>query len=75
MGAGLGRDKETPLPSLAPIGRQPPALAPVSKQPPAVSRQQPLAQRNVLGANVTAGADEAFDFSDEDDDAESSQEE
>lgn len=59
MGDGLGRDKESPLPSLAPIKTQPPA------------------QRSVLGGvNTTqAGADEAFDFSDEEDDIESSVEE
>lgn len=87
MGAGLGRDKESPLPSLAPIGKQAPALAPINKLAPvsapvnkqasalaAVSKQpapvnkQPPAQRSVLGNTTTAAADEAFDFSDEDED-------
>lgn len=62
MGAGLGRDKENPLPSLAPIS--------------AAKKAQPVAQRSVLGVSTTqAGADEAFEFSDEEDDIESSVEE
>ena len=62
MAGPLGRDKESPLPALAPIGL---SAAPPKSQFPEVSKPKPAAQRSVLGA-ANAAADEAFDFSDED---------
>lgn len=65
MGAGLGRDKENPLPKLSTLTK--PSAAPISKV-------APPAQRSVLGS-VHAGADLAFDCSSDEDDVESSVEE
>ena len=67
MGGGLGRDKESPLPSLNPINAK--TSAPPSKlpdMPPPKAQVAPPAQRSILGTTAQAGADEAFDFSDED---------
>ena len=79
MGQHLGRDKESPLPSLQPISKLAPAMdppkapAPVNKVPSPASKA-PTPNRSILGATATVGADEAFEFSDEDD-VESSMEE
>ena len=56
MGSGLGRDKESPLPSLGnPLAAAKEAL---------MNKVAPPAQRSTLGASAYVGADEAFDCSD-----------
>ena len=62
MGAGLGRDKESPLPSLSnPLKSAKEAM--LNKLAPPAP-----AQRSTLGASAYVGADEAFDCSDSDED-------
>lgn len=71
MGQGLGRDKESPLPSLNPLSKALPQVAPISKvappAPPAPQQKPPSPNRSFKGTTATVGADEAFEFSDEDD--------
>mmetsp|Transcript_19628 Transcript_19628/g.26535 ORF Transcript_19628/g.26535 Transcript_19628/m.26535 type:complete len:96 (-) Transcript_19628:477-764(-) len=55
--SGFGRDKENPLPSLG-----------INKKPAPLTKVAPPAQRSSMGA-AQVGADEAFDFSDEDQDS------
>ena len=53
MGGGLGRDKESPLPSLNPINAK--TSAPPSKlpdMPPPKAQVAPPAQRSVLGTTA-----------------------
>jgi len=74
MGAGLsgggpGRDKENPLPSLSTKSKLAPCPPPETKKLAPVSKVPPPAQRSVLGGtSAQVGADEAFEFSDEEDD-------
>ena len=62
IGGGLGRDKESPLPSLAPIGAKA-----TTNPPPPITKVAPPAQRSILGNSAAyVGADEAFECSEED---------
>ena len=67
MGQGLGRDKESPLPSLNPISKAPAQIAPISKVAPPAPQKAPSPNRSFKVNTTTVGADEAFEFSDEDD--------
>lgn len=67
---GFGRDKENPLPSLSPISGGLTSAPPIGKVAP------PARGGGSLGmGSAQAGADMAFDCSDDDDDIESSAQE
>ena len=68
QGGVLGRDKESPLPSLNPSSKQQPAPFGVSKVAPPAPKTglNKSADRSMIGATAAVGADEAFEFSDED---------
>ena len=67
----LGRDKESPLPSLNPPAKPASPLGVSKVAPPApktVSAASAAGNRSLIAAaSATVGADEAFEFSDEDD--------
>lgn len=71
MGVGLGRDKESPLPSLnlaSKIGAPPASkVQPPALKPSNAKATPPGLNKSIVGATATVGADEAFEFSDEDD--------
>jgi len=66
----LGRDKESPLPSLMPAAKvnpPPSKVAPPVTKPTNPKATPPALNKSLVGATATVGADEAFEFSDEDD--------
>ena len=69
-GAGsLGRDKESPLPSLNPPAKPASPFGVSKVAPPAPKTTGPPSAANrslIAAASATVGADEAFEFSDED---------
>ena len=70
QGAGsLGRDKESPLPSLNPPAKPASPFGVSKVAPPAPKTTGPPSAANrslIAAASATVGADEAFEFSDED---------
>ena len=66
-GGPLGRDKESPLPSLSAPSKLPAPFGVSKVAPPAIKTGGAASvNRSLVGATATVGADEAFEFSDED---------
>ena len=57
---------ESPLPSLNPPAKKPAPFGASKLAPPEIKTGTGSANRSLIGATATVGADEAFEFSDED---------